>query len=164
MIEHMIPAPPAEKTIALIKGELASRRRWFYRCVMVAAILGLSALLSLWLTEPTPLPIRLHLAFAGLTAVLVGWIGVLGWILLRRSCPTADDRVATSWMATLASALFTAVGVPIAWFRSGPMMGASLAAMGIALLVIAGMMLARAYRLRKQLRQWAAEFEAQKGS
>jgi hypothetical protein len=148
-----IEFPPAtDKVMALVRGELSSPRRWFYRIVLVAASIGLAVILSLWTTEPRPLPSRLHVAFAGLTLIAVSWIGVLSWILSRRYCPTALDRILTGWVATGACTLFLvmAVGIAISRNRIGEVMW--VAALGVFLLAVAMGILWKAYAERARLR------------
>ena len=106
-----IETPPStENVLALVRGELSARRRWFYRGVLLAASIGVAVIVSLWTTEPRPLPVRLHVAFAGLSVIGVSWIGVLSWILSRRYCPTAIDRIATAWVATGACSIVSRRG------------------------------------------------------
>lgn len=148
--------PPPDQVLALIRGELSSPRRWFYRAILLGAAIMTAAIVSLWATEPRPLPTRLHVAFAAMTAIGAGWIAVLTWILTRRNCPTALDRLATSWMATIACALFIAVAIPIALSRARADHAALyLGAVGLVLLAAAALNLRLAYshgaKLRAQL-------------
>jgi hypothetical protein len=131
-----------------------------YRLILLLASLGVAALVSLWFTEPGPLPLRLHVAFATLTCIASGWIGVLTWILTRRNCPTALDRLATAWMATIACSLFLAVSLPIALVRGSLTAAISLGLVGMMLLGAALLLLQMAYALRRQLRSKLAELEA----
>jgi hypothetical protein len=101
----------------------------------------------------------LHIAFAAFTAIGGGWIAVLTWILTRRSCPTALDRIATSWMATIASGLFLAVGVPIAVMREGIPAALSLTFVGAGFLCGSLLLLRRAYFICRKLRAKLAELE-----
>lgn len=151
--------PSTDPVLALIRGELSSARRWFYRVILLATSVWVAAILSLWMTEPGPLPGRLHVAFAALTVVGIGWISVLLWILIRRRCPTALDRLATSWMATLACCVFLAVSLPIALLRGHLLAAMSLGVTGLALLGAALFMLRGAYLLRARLQRKLAELE-----
>jgi hypothetical protein len=144
--------PSTDRVMAMIRGELSSPRRWFYRGVLLAASVGLAAILSLWMTEPGPLPLRLHIAFGALSAIAMSWIGVLTWILWRQRCPTALDRIATGWVATGACTLFLVVALPIAAVRGDAQSALCLAAFGLTMWGIAAMMLRGAYSLRTQLR------------
>ena len=144
-------APSTERVMAMIRGELSSPRRWFYRGVLLAASVGVAAILSLWTTEPGPLPLRLHIAFGALSAIGMSWIGVLTWILWRRRCPTALDRIATGWVATGACTLFLAVAVPIAVARGDTQSAIWLGALGLSMWGIAVVMLRSAYSLKNEL-------------
>ncbi len=119
----------------------------------------MAVILSLWTTEPRPLPPRLHLAFAGLTLIGVSWIGVLTWILTRRYCPTALDRIATGWVAAGACSLFLvmAVGIALTRDRVGEVMWVAI--VGVLSLAVAVGMLWRAYAERARLRARLAELE-----
>jgi hypothetical protein len=153
--------PSTERVMAMIRGELTSPRRWFYRAVLLAASVGVAAILSLWTTEPGPLPLRLHIAFGALSAIGLSWIGVLTWILWRRRCPTALDRIATGWVATGACTLFLAVAVPIAVVRGDTQSVVWLAALGLSMWGIAVWMLRSAYSLRASLRAKLVELEGE---
>jgi hypothetical protein len=149
--------PSPDSILALVHGELSSGKRWVYRVILLAASVGVAALVSLWSTEPEPLPLRLHVAFAALTVIGTGWVGVLTWILTRRNCPTALDRIATAWMATIACSLFLIVSLPIAVARGELPAAASLALMGLGLLGSAVVMLRAAYAQRARLRSELAK-------
>jgi hypothetical protein len=155
-----LSSPPSTKDVtAMIQGELSSPRRWFYRIVLLAASVGVAIILSLWTTEPKQLPLRLHVAFAGLTVIGMSWIGVMTWILWQRHCPAARDRIATGWVATGACTLFLFTAVPIAVMRQrvGGVMWIAL--LGVFLLSIAFSMLWKAYSLRAYLRRKMTELE-----
>jgi hypothetical protein len=144
----------------MIRGELTSPRRWFYRAILLAASVMTAAIVSLWATEPRPLPTRLHVAFAAMSAIGAGWIAVLVWVLSRRNCPTAVDRLATSWMATIACALFLAVAIPIALSRGRTEQAALwLGVVGVFFLSVAVWNLLAAYSLRARLRAKLAELD-----
>lgn len=144
-------AQMTDKALAAVRGELSSGRRGVYRLLLVVNAIWVAAVVSLWLTEPGPLPPRLHAAFAGITAVGAGWIAVLTWILTRRSCPTALDRIATGWMACGACSVFLMVAVPIAILRDAGSLTWWLAATGGVMLTIAGFVLRSAYAQRRRL-------------
>jgi hypothetical protein len=152
MIDYIQNAPSADKVMALVHGELSSARRWFYRGVLVAASIGVAVILSLWMTEPRPLPPQLHVAFAGLTLIGVSWIVVLAWILTRRYCPTALDRIVTGWVATGACTLFLVTAMVIADMRNRVGETKWVAIVGVFLLSVAIGMLWRAYAERTRLR------------
>ena len=139
----------------MIRGELSSTRRWFYRLMLLVVSVFLALLLSLWVTEPGPL----HVAFAAMTCIALGWICVTTWVLTRRSCPTAIDRLATAWMATAACSLFLAVSTSIALLRGDAFAVLGLGAIGLPLLGLALFLLRRAYSLRAELKAKLVELE-----
>ena len=145
---------------AIVRGELSPARRWGYRVMLVVVSIMLALLMTLWLTEPGPLPGRLHVAFAALSSIALGWIGVLVWILTRRSCPTAIDRLATNWMATLACCVFLAVSLSIATHRGDTQAIWGLGVTGLGLLSVALFLLRRSFALRARLQEKLAQLEA----
>ena len=151
-VSHLSDSRSTEAIIDLVKGELSSRRRWLYRLFLVAAASMLAAMVSLWLTEPGPLPLRLHISFAAMCSIATGWVCVLGWVLLRKQCPTALDRIATCWMATFASGLSLCLSVAIAVLRNQIIASLWLGLIGGVLFATAVLMLRNAYRVRNQLR------------
>jgi|GEM_PF-3459182 len=145
-------SPSTERALAIVRGELSSGRRWAYRLILLGASACVALILSLWTTEPGPLPLRLHIAFAALTCIGSGWICVLMWILTRRNCPTALDRLATAWMATIACSLSLAISVPIALLRGNMQAALYLGVIGFALLCVALFLLRAVYRFRAKLK------------
>lgn len=159
MTTNTLSPPTTERVLAMIRGELSTPRRWFYRAVLLAASVMTAAILSLWMTESGPLPLRLHVAFGALSLIGCAWIGVLTWILWIRRCPTALDQIATGWVATGACALFLVVAVVTAVTRGDQQAAIWLGLIGISFLSVAVMMLCRAYAWREELRRKLAELE-----
>ena len=152
--------PPIEPVLALVRGELSRAKRWSYRIILLLASVLVAALLSLWITEPKPLPTRLHVAFGEMTCIGLGWIGVLTWILARRNCPTALDRLATAWMATTACSVSLVVSLSIAVVRNDITAAVAAGGTGLVLLSLAVLLLNRAYSLRATLRARLKELQA----
>ena len=144
----------------LVRGELSSGKRWFYRIILLGASIALAVVLSLWTTEPRPLPVRLHTAFGAMALISCGWIGVLSWLLCRRFCPTAIDRIATTWMATIACGLFLAVALPISLLRGQFVAATGLSLVGLIMLGTSLALLRSAYAWRTELRGRLAELES----
>ncbi len=151
--------PPIESVLVLVRGELSPAKRWSYRVILVLASIGVAAVLSLWMTEPRPLPARLHVAFGVLCSIGLGWVSVLSWILLRRGCPLAIDRLATAWMATTACGLSLIVSVVIAGSRGSLASLATAGFVGAGLLGLAVLFLRRAYLLRATIQQRIQELQ-----
>ena len=154
-------APSTDQILVTIRRELSTRRRWLHRLVLVAAGIVVAAILSLWLTEPQPLPLRTHVAFGMMTLIGAGWIAVSAWILTRRNCPTVVDRLASAWMAAIASALFLAVGASIALLRGEPRAATTVALVGAICLAAALHLLRQAYALRAALQGKRAQLISQ---
>lgn len=152
--------PSTEPIHAIVRGELSSARRTGYRLMLVVVSILLALLTTLWVTEPGPLPARLHVSFAAMSGIAVGWIGVLVWILTRRSCPTAIDRLATSWMATVACGVFLVVSLSIAVIRGDANAALGLGVTGLGLLSLALFLLRRSYALKARLQSKLAQLEA----
>ena len=152
--------PPIESVLALVRGELSPAKRWSYRVILLLASVGVAAILSLWITEPRPLPTRLHVAFGVLCSIGLGWVSVLSWILLQRGCPLAIDRLATAWMATAACGLSLIVSVAIAGSRGSIASLATAAFIGAGLLGLSVYFLCRAYSLRSALQQRIQELRS----
>lgn len=153
------PTIACEPIIEMVRGELTSKKRMLYRLLLVVVCIAGSGLISLWITEPRPLPIRLHIGFGALTAICIGWVGVLSWILTRRRCPTALDRVAIAWMATIACSCFLIVAVPIGMIRGDATTAITLLAAGLPMLGFALLLLRQALQLKRTLMQKLRELE-----
>lgn len=151
--------PPVDLSLSVVQGEMSTRKRWRYRVLLVVAGAMIAAVVSLWVTEPEPLPTRLHVAFAAMTAVGVGWILVLTWLLVRRHGSTAVDRIATGWMATIACSVSLVLSVSIALIRGNNLAAVSLAILGLGLLGIAVLILRSGYSLRSRLLASLKELE-----
>jgi len=152
--------PSPDPILAMIRGELSPTRRWLYRSILVVTSIVAAVILALWVTEPKPLPLRLHLSFAAMTSIAAGWISILTWILIRRNCPTALDRLATAWMALAACSIFLVVSLTIALVRESTDAVLYLGSLGFIQVGIALFMLKSAYSLRSTLRAKLAEMNA----
>ncbi len=153
-------APPVELSLSVMRGEMSPLKRWLYRLLLVVNGAMIAALVSLWVTEPEPLPTRLHVAFAAMTAIGAGWICVLTWLLVRRHGSTAVDRIATGWMATIACTISLVLSVAIALIRGNNWAALALAVLGLVMLGIAIWFLRSGYELRSRL--WASLKELKK--
>ena len=142
-----------ERMTRVVRDELASGRRQVYRFALVGAAAMLAVLLALWITEPRPLPTRLHVSLGVMSAIAAGWVVVLGRTVLRGHCPTADDRVATARMAVVASVAFLIAVVAVTVMRSAWAELAILGAVGVTLSIAAAVMLRDATRWRESLRR-----------
>lgn len=151
--------PPIEPVLALVRGKLSPIRRWFYRMILLLTGVVVAGVVSIWLTEPKPLPIRLHVGFGAMTGIGLGWIGVLTWILTQRNCPTALDRIATAWMATVACGVSLVVSLSIALVRNEIMAAVAVGLTGLVLLSLALVVLSKAYSLKSKLKAKLKEIQ-----
>lgn len=151
------PGPEAsltdQRVLDLVRAELTSKRRWVHRVGLVGALIMLAVILSLWTTEPGPLPMRLHGAFGLMSAIAVGWIAIIGNILWRKNCPTARDQIATATMSVVGSLTFTVAAVVITSLRGDIAALATLAALGMSLTLLASLHLRFSLRWRGELQR-----------
>lgn len=132
-----------------VAAGLSMRTRAGYTLVLVAGIGMTAVTASLLGTEPH-LPARTQLSFAVLTLIGAAWTALAWWTLARRHVLLAQHRIASSWLALGASALFL-VGT-LAFRPALPD-----AAIGVALIMVAGaaacLVRARRYRARLTARR-----------
>lgn len=144
--------PSTDHVMAMIQGELSSKRRWIYRIALSTVTIATLTFASFWFTEPEPLPMLTNVLFAILMGICFGWIAVFNWILLCKKCPSAIDRIATGWMASLACGISLVVSVTIAIARDQLVAALVLGFLGTALLGVAILLLRSGYAFRDQLR------------
>lgn len=128
---------------------LAARLSLRRRIAVVVASLGgfatatLTALL--WATEPG-LPPRTHVAFGGIVAVGLGWVGYGVWVLTYRLPLFARDRVVAAWLGLAASVLLaTPVGLVVI-LRDRMQAAGLVTILTLVLLATANLVRARAHR------------------
>lgn len=144
MIEH--PGYPAER---VLRGQSLPRRIGY----TIAGLGGLAAAAligMLWATEPTPLPVRTQLAFAGLIAIGIAWAVFAAWALARRPL-FAVDRVIAACLAVGFSALTTIGAAAVASARSSTAGKSAAVGIGLTLTAVAAIMLVRARTYRAGL-------------
>ncbi|MEM9643643.1 MAG: hypothetical protein AAF989_01505 [Planctomycetota bacterium] len=151
--QRVSPAPPVEVSLSNIHHELSSKRRWVHRLILIANAIAIAGVLSLWVTEPGPLPTRLHVAFATLLVIQSVWIITSAWILTRRHCPDSLSRITTAWASVIACSLFTAVGVAICLQRGEPAIALGIGLMGTLAIVITTTGLRGAYSRHSSLNE-----------
>lgn len=143
-------APSAEAALAIIRRELAPGRRGLYAAMLIVVATLLGLLLSLWLTEPGPLPSRLHAAFGALVLLNTGWCATLVRILARRRT-LVDDRVLLARTAVFAASLFGIVGTAVAISRERASAATAVVALSLTFVALASGLLARALAARRDL-------------
>ena len=138
----------ADEMVDRLTAQLSRRRRLADAAALVAGLTGAAFVVLLWSTEPD-LPTRTHVAFAGLTALGLGWAGYGSWALARRTPLFVVDRVVTAWLALGATVLLVGGTVVLrATAETAPVLPVVLAAL---LLVAAAAHLARVRARRAAL-------------
>ncbi|MEV4723144.1 hypothetical protein [Micromonospora humida] len=133
--------------------------------LLVVGLGGLTAAVTIGLllaTEPGALPLRTRIAFVAMIGVGMAWTGFAGWALARRPL-FAVDRVIAARLAVTFSVLMTVGMVTVAVMRAGPVGVLTVGGLGVALTVVAGVLLARARAYRRTLLARWHELERQNG-
>ena len=142
-----------EKIFAIVQSELATQRRTVQRLALLGAVIMTVIITALWVTEPRPLPLRLHLSFAFMSALGVIWIGLLGNILVRKNCPAAWDRIATAWAGLIGGVGFAVGSTIVCLLRGEPIAGTVFAIVGAVVVILFGLNVRKAYHWQSELRQ-----------
>jgi hypothetical protein len=124
---------------------LSMKSRAGYTLLLVTAIAMTGITGSLLATE-RGLPGRTRIAFAVMTLIGAAWTALAGWVLARRHVLFAKHRIAASWLAVAACALFLAGAIA---FRSNlPVAAIATAALMMAAALVS---VAQARRYRSRL-------------
>ncbi|HZM84320.1 MAG TPA: hypothetical protein VFC19_52035 [Candidatus Limnocylindrales bacterium] len=153
------PGYPADR---LLRG-LSLPRRIGYSVAGLAGLAGATMIGVLWATEPTPLPVRAELAFAGLIAIGLAWAVFAAWALASRPL-FAIDRVVAATLAVGFSALTTTASIAVAAVRSSIPAMVATAGVGVTLTAIAAVILVRARTYRASLLARERELRDSPGS
>lgn len=145
--------PSADPVIAMVRGRLSVFHRWLYRSLLVFTVVVQTVIISLWLTEPKPLPLRLHLAFASLMIVGLLWITVFSRILQRQLSVSSFDRLMARSISVVACSIFLILGLPIAIMRGSFQACLTISLFGGLFLAIAVYLLLRALATHRRLQQ-----------
>ncbi len=144
------PAHDLESSLrALTARVLSARARVAHVALLVASACMSALLAALLLTEPS-LPSRTAIAFGVLLAIGMGWIAYATWVLRARRPLMARDRVVATGLALAATALFT-TGM-FSWsLATGARMAHAATLLGVALVLVAAVLLVQARRTRSRL-------------
>ncbi|WP_168565131.1 DUF2723 domain-containing protein [Crateriforma spongiae] len=142
-----------DQIFAIVQRELSTQRRTVHRLALLGAIVMTGIVVALWITEHRPLPVRLHVSFAAMSALGVAWIIILGNILLRKNCPTSWDRIATAWAGLAGGIAFAVASTIVCVMRGEPTAAVSLGLASSVFVAIAAMNVRKAYRWQDSLRQ-----------
>lgn len=133
---------PAELERALA-AEVSLRSRMRYVAVGLAGGCAAVLIAVLWATEPQPLPSPTQAAFAALIAVGLAWAVFAGWALTRRRPLFARDRVLGARLALAVTTVTAIAGTALAAARGTATEALGTALVGIVLITVAGLLLAR---------------------
>lgn len=142
-----------ERIFAIVQKELTTQRRTVQRLALLGAVVMTGIVTALWLTEPRPLPLRLHLSFAAMSALGVSWVFILGNILVRKNCPMAWDRIATAWVGLIGGIGFAIGATVVCLMRSEPIAGIVFAILGATFTILSCWNVRKAYHWQSDLRQ-----------
>lgn len=152
------PGRSPSEVLGILQGELSRRDRLRYVGVLLAGLAVASVVGSLWATEPS-LPLRTHLAFGGIVALALGWVGVAGYVLSRRRPLYATDRVLASGMGMAATFVVGLAAVVISALRAGQGAGATAAMAAATLFAASAALHLRARAQRRALLARRRELE-----
>lgn len=140
-------------------SELSLGRRIVVALVGVAGFVIAAGVVTLWSTEPLPLPAPTQIAFGAIVAIGVGWAVFALWSLRYRYPMFGRDRVVAWSIATAGSAVLAgvaiAIGVSRGWSPAAAGMIASIALEG----GLAVIMLIRSIRRHRALVARRSELE-----
>ncbi|NUS01526.1 MAG: hypothetical protein HOV97_03070 [Nonomuraea sp.] len=143
------PRLTADELIERLEPALSPWRRVRALTALIAGAAGTVFVSALWWTESGPLPVRTHLAFAGLTVFCLAWACYGGWLSTRRTPLFATDRVIAGWIAVAAALATTALLAAVA--VGALALGLTFVAAAAALTVRAHADRARLLRLKRDL-------------
>ncbi|XTZ14502.1 hypothetical protein ACQSSU_23880 [Micromonospora echinospora] len=152
----------AQEIIDRLAPTLSVRTRIRAVAALLAGLAGAVFVVSLWWSEPGPLPGRTQLAFALFTVFSVAWACYGGWLLTRKVPLFATEQVIAAWIALIASVVTTGL-VAIVAGRSGTGLVPALAIGGLfvaAALVLALRAHTRRAALLRRIRKLTGEEEA----
>lgn len=142
-------SPASPDLQRLLDAELSLRSRVGYVLLLLAS-LGMACLAgSLWATEPA-LPVRTQVAFALIISIALGWVSFSIWVLRHRRVLYARDRIVAGRMAVTFTSIFV-LGTLAAGYQTGNAAVYWAAALGLVLLGVAVVMLARGHRAFNRL-------------
>lgn len=152
----MITSPIHEPTFSIeqaqryVRDEASMKRRILYALLLFFDAGMVVLITALWTTESS-LPLRTHLAFAGMLAIGLVWLALFGWVLTRHRPLFALDRVIAGRLGLAFTSLFLVWGWIITSQRGGWSAVLTVTLVGGTLVAVAAAVLARATRTRGAL-------------
>lgn len=111
-----------DEVLAVLDHELSRSDRLRYLTVGLASFVVTALTSSLWATEAA-LPLRTHLAFAGIVVLGIAWMTVAAYVLTRRRPLYAADRVLATGLAVVATSTVGIATIVLAGVRGGVLPG-----------------------------------------
>jgi hypothetical protein len=161
MNDALVPMLGAEVIRRAMHKELSTTARVSYILLLLVGLGSALLIGSLWLTEPRPLPLRTQVAFGMLVAVNLAWATLSAWVLAQRKVLYVQHKIIGAWMAIVFCAAFLLLGMGIAYQRGNTTALIILTMGGIAQLIVAVVLLARARRQRSELLARREELQRQ---
>ncbi|MFI6812199.1 hypothetical protein ACIBG7_07320 [Nonomuraea sp. NPDC050328] len=143
-----------DEIIALVRAESSPWRRLRGTVALLGGLVGGTFLVTLWATEPGPLPDRTRLVFALLALICAGWTAFGAWSVLGPRPLFALDGLVAGWLALAASLATTAVTVTVAADR-GTGLAVAIAAGALFIGASAAITVRAHLRFRKIVRELA---------
>jgi hypothetical protein len=106
-----------EEIQTLVRGQLSGRSKILHAALLVAATAMAIVVTSIWITEPV-LPVRTHVAFAGLVLIALGWITHAIWVLTHTAILLVPHQAQAARLSMASSVVFF-VGCLLAWLLVG---------------------------------------------
>ncbi|MEX0705848.1 MAG: hypothetical protein WD041_04450 [Nitriliruptoraceae bacterium] len=147
---HDAPGCSLEEVPAVLDRELSWSGRLRYLTVGLASLVVTAVTGSLWATEPS-LPLRTHLAFAGIVVLGTAWMGVAVHVLTRRRPLYAADRVLATGLAVVATSTAAITTTVLVGVRGGAVPGLIAGVVNTAMVAAAAVLHLRARRHRDAL-------------
>jgi hypothetical protein len=142
----------------IAEAELSTRSRVAHGMLLAAALAMTVVIVALWLTEPN-LPVRARTAFAVRAAIGASWSCYATWVLTQRRVLFARQQVIARWLAVIFTSTFTAGAFAIGIAIDAPA-GVAAGGLGLMLIAVSGLLLARARRRLVSLLDRRRELEA----
>ncbi|MGB7217876.1 MAG: hypothetical protein WBD07_03615 [Vicinamibacterales bacterium] len=135
---------PAAPLRPVVDGQLALPARVGHVALLLAALIMITVIGSLWMTEAA-LPLRTQLAFGAMVVIGLSWVGYALWALTYRHALLARHQIIAGRMAVTFTGVFL-TGAAGAAVMTGAAAAYAAAATGLVMVVGAVIVLVRAHR------------------
>lgn len=144
-------APALAALKARMDRELSPRPRVLCGAWLVFTLTGALGLMSMWMTEPAPLPARTHVAFAFLLLIDLVWVAFFARMLMVRGLNFARQRVVGGTVAVVATVGWVGMTTALAAVRDAWVSGMPAVATALTLSVLAWVLRRNAVRETERL-------------